>query len=164
MVAQRDQSISPTIVVLGARVMPDGRPSPALERRMQVGIALYRAGVGGRLLVSGGGRGPVSEAAAMRDLALAAGIADADIVIEARSRSTLENAIETAKLLPGPVPIVLVTDGYHALRARLLFEMAGMHVLAIHSPPMSIRQWSAAGGELVKLPVSLVQALSSKIG
>ena len=49
------------IVVLGARVRPDGRPSAALERRMRVAISLYQAGVAPRLLLSGGGRQAMPE-------------------------------------------------------------------------------------------------------
>jgi len=44
------------IVVLGAKVRPDGRPSGAMERRMQVALALYRAGIAPLLLLSGGER------------------------------------------------------------------------------------------------------------
>jgi len=84
------------------------------------------------------------------------------LLLEPRSRTTLENATETAKLLAPSrgAGVVLVTDGYHALRARLLFRMAGVRVIAVHRAqvPMRPRLFMAAA-ECVKLPINLVRAL-----
>ena len=153
-------------MVLGARVRPDGRASAALERRMRVAISLHRAGVAPLLVLSGGGRQTVPEAEVMRDLALAAGLPASALILEPRSRTTLENATETAKLLApgGQSTIVLVTDGYHALRARLLFRMAGFTVLAVHAAPVPMRpRLAMTAAECVKLPVNLVRALVLKL-
>ena len=76
-------------IVLGASVGPDGRPSPALLRRVARGVALYHAGQAGRLLMSGGvGRHPPAEADVMRDLAVQAGVPAACVLTELRSRTT----------------------------------------------------------------------------
>lgn len=161
--ADSSSSLRPAaIVVLGARVQPDGQASPALERRMRVAISLYRAGVAPLLVLSGGGRQAVAEAEVMRDLARAAGLPESALMLEPRSRTTLENATETAKLLAADSrpAIVLVTDGYHALRARLLFRLAGLHVVAVHKAEVSLRpRLLMAAAECVKLPISLVRAL-----
>ena len=154
------------IVVLGARVRADGRASAALERRMRVAISLYRDGVAPLLVLSGGGRQAVPEAEVMRDLALAAGVPDSALMIEPRSRTTLENATETAKLLSTgrQSAIVLVTDGYHALRARLLFRMAGLRVVAVHTAKVPLRpRLLMAAAECVKLPTNLVRAVLRKL-
>src|SRR4051812_34296935 len=45
---------SPITLVLGAEVYPDGRPSPALESRLDVAIDLLRSGKTNVLLMSGG--------------------------------------------------------------------------------------------------------------
>lgn len=150
------------IVVLGARVRADGQASPALERRMRVAISLYRAGVAPLLVLSGGGRGAIPEAEVMRDLARAADVPESVLMLEPRSRTTLENATETAKLLASSSPpaIVLVTDGYHALRARLLFRIAGLRVIAVHKAEVPLRPRLLMGAaECVKLPISLVRTL-----
>jgi len=60
------------IVVLGCRVDNAGLPSERMRRRMALAVALYRDGAAPLIVLSGGGLGPVAEAAAMRDLALAA--------------------------------------------------------------------------------------------
>jgi len=150
------------IVVLGARVRPDGRPSAALERRMRVAISLYQAGAAPRLVLSGGGQRAVPEAEVMRDLALAAGVPASALIIEPRSRTTLENASETAKLLApdGHDAVILVTDSYHAFRARLLFRIAGLTVIGVQTASVPLRPLLAmAAAECVKLPVNLVRAL-----
>jgi uncharacterized SAM-binding protein YcdF (DUF218 family) len=154
------------IVVLGARVRPDGRPSAALERRMRVAIALYQARVAPLLVLSGGGRRAVPEAEAMRLLALAGGVPESAIMLEPRSQTTLENATETAKLLTltGQEAVILVTDGYHALRARLLFRMAGFTVVAVHTARVPMRpRLLMAAAECVKLPVNLVRAALGRV-
>jgi uncharacterized SAM-binding protein YcdF (DUF218 family) len=153
-------------VVLGARVRPDGRPSAALERRMRVALALYRAGVAPVLLLSGGGH-PISEAEAMRRVAVGAGVPDSALLLESRSRNTLENAIETARMLAEcrEHAVVLVTDRYHAFRARILFRLAGLTVCAVHVAPLPPRRHlTRLLIESVKLPVSLARALSRKAG
>ena len=154
------------IVVLGARVWPDGRASAALERRMRLAISLYRAGLAPLLVLSGGGRQAVPEAEVMRELALAAGVPAAALMLERRSRTTLENATETAKLLipQGQTAVVLVTDGYHALRARLLFRMAGLTVVAVHRARVPLRpRLLMTAAECVKLPINLVRAVLRKL-
>jgi len=154
------------IVVLGARVRPDGRPSAALERRMRVAISLYQAGVAPLLVLSGGGRHAVPEAEVMRQLALAGGVPAAALMTEPRSRTTLENATETAKLLAprGQAAVVLVTDGYHALRARLLFRMAGFTVVAVHRAQVPLRpRLLMIAAECAKLPINLVRAVLRKL-
>ncbi len=129
---------------------------------MRVAIALYHAGAAPFLVLSGGGRRAVPEADVMRRLALAGGVPAAALLLEPRSRSTLENATETARLLAarGDTAIVLVTDPYHALRARLLFRLAGVAVRAVHVAPMPLRQQvTMLILESVKLPIDLVRAL-----
>jgi uncharacterized SAM-binding protein YcdF (DUF218 family) len=85
------------------------------------------------LLLSGGGE-PVAEAEVMRRMALAAGIAESALLVESASRNTVENAMHAAMLLADHevAAIVLVTDRWHAFRARLLFRLAGLTVCAVH--------------------------------
>jgi len=150
------------IVVLGARVFPDGRPSPAIERRMQVAIGLYRAGVAPCLLLSGGGGQAVPEAEVMRRLALAAGIPPSALIMEPVSRNTVENAMLAARLLAArdSAPVVLVTDRCHAFRARLLFQLAGVAVRAVHGAPMPLQpRLKMLAAESAKLPFSILQVL-----
>jgi uncharacterized SAM-binding protein YcdF (DUF218 family) len=99
-------------------------------RRLDCGIRLLQAGAAPLLLLSGGGSGPVPEAEIMRRMALARGVPDAALLVEPRSRDTVENARESARLLRprGGRSVVLVSDRVHLPRAALLFRLAGLRV------------------------------------
>ena len=132
-----------------------------MERRMQVALSLYRGGAAPLLLLSGGGH-PLPEAEVMRRMAIAAGVPESALLIESVSRNTLENATHTAALLAkrGSSTVVLVTDRYHALRARLLFRLAGVTVRAVHVAALPARRHlTMLLSEAVQFPVSLVRAL-----
>ncbi len=125
------------IVVLGAAVGPAGGPSAALRRRVAEGVRRLEAGAAPVLLLSGGkgggaGSGVPAEAEVMRDLALAAGVAagvaEARLVLETDSRSTLENARHSARIMAarGWSSALVVTDTVHLPRALLAFRAAGI--------------------------------------
>lgn len=108
------------IVVPGCLVYRDGRPSPALVRRVDHGVRLFEDGRAPLLAFSGRGRGGRPEAEVMRELALDAGVPDASIVIEAASMTTAENARMTHGVLGGG-RIVVATDTTHVLRCEREF-------------------------------------------
>jgi len=109
------------IVVLGCRVGPGGSPSGALVRRVDRGVGLFHEGAAPLLVLSGGGAGPVAEAAIMRKMALRWGVPEAALLIEPFSRNTFENARESARLLGlrGFRSVLLVSDRTHLPRAIL---------------------------------------------
>lgn len=124
------------IVVLGAGTRPNGAASFSHARRIRHAAALYREGYGPRLLCTGGYTQsfPVSEARACYNLLIELGIPPAAILMEEISRSTEENAIETAKVMAasGLKTALIVSDNYHLLRAEMLFRAQG---LAVTSSP-----------------------------
>ena len=112
------------IVVLGARALSGGRPSRAIRRRVDHAVALFDGGAADRLLMSGGRIGGLPpEAEIMRDLAI-----EDRIEIETDSRSTLENAIFTVRMLRlrGWSRPLVVTDWLHMPRAALAFRSQGV--------------------------------------
>ena len=120
---------SPVIVVLGARVSPDGTASAALRARVEKAVELYRQGLAPRLLFSGGvGTYPPAEANAARAVALRLGVPESDCLIETDSHSTQENARFSARLLRtlGAREAIVVSDPYHLLRARQYFYREGI--------------------------------------
>jgi uncharacterized SAM-binding protein YcdF (DUF218 family) len=144
---KRDRATADAIVVLGCRVDDDGLPSERMRRRMALAVELYRDGRAPLLLLSGGGLGPVTEAAAMRDLALDAGIPAAALLLEPDSHNTLANAANTARLLNvlGKRQIVLVTDQLHLPRAAWLFRRAGLNIAGVAGVPASSLRRALAG-------------------
>lgn len=128
-----DGSPRDAIIVLGARVLPDGTPSEALVARVERGVQLFQQGLAPRLLISGGGSGETSEAAMGRALALRAGVPEAACLIETKSGSTFANALHSAELLRplGVTRVFVVTDDFHAYRAVAHFRRAGFDVVLV---------------------------------
>ena len=108
-------------VVLGNSVNRKGAPNPCLRSRVEAGAALYRQGLAGGLLMSGGTDGDGSnEAEAMRNMAVSMGVPADKIRIEPRSESTYENIAFSAPLLHDAEQIVIVSDAFHLARAEWL--------------------------------------------
>lgn len=96
---------------------------------------VYHEGKPCPVVVSGGKvdsatPGP-SLAAAMRDFLREQGVAASDLIVEDRSRTTYENAVESCRLLDerGIHKIVLVTDAAHLRRAVACFHKQGADVV-----------------------------------
>jgi uncharacterized SAM-binding protein YcdF (DUF218 family) len=124
------------IIVLGAAVWPEGQPSPALRRRVAHAVQAFHTGQGRRLLMTGGlGRYAPAEAHVMRQLALAAGVPDACILLEDQATSTFQSALRCTAILRqhGWSTALLVTDRYHLRRALFVFRSCGIQ--AYGSPP-----------------------------
>lgn len=118
------------IVVLGAGLQPNNQPGPALIRRTAQAAELWQRGIADRMICTGGYglRRERSEADACAELLRDHGIPAAAITLEERSRSTEENAIHTAEIMreQGWQSAVVVSDGYHLLRAASIFNREGI--------------------------------------
>jgi uncharacterized SAM-binding protein YcdF (DUF218 family) len=101
-----------------------------LIRRAEHAAALYADGIAPVVICTGGvGYGRArSEADACAELLRARGVPDTAIVLEDRSRSTEENALYTRAIMEanGWETAVVVSDGYHLLRATLIFNHEGI--------------------------------------
>lgn len=88
-------------------------------------IKLYKAGWAPKIVFSGAAQdqNSPSNAAVMRGIALASGVAEGDILIDEHGRNTQQNAEETADLLKDHAitSMILVTSGYHQRRTSLEF-------------------------------------------
>ncbi|SDF34338.1 DUF218 domain-containing protein [Thermus arciformis] len=113
------------IVVLGA-AQYGGRPSPALERRLEAALALYRKGLAPRIAVAGG-KAPgdrFSEGEVGCRYLLAHGVARERLLCETESQSTYENLLFLKPHLRGR--LLLVTDAPHLPRALFLARALGL--------------------------------------
>jgi uncharacterized SAM-binding protein YcdF (DUF218 family) len=117
------------IVVLGA-AQYDCRPSPVLEERLDHALELYEGGTAGTIVVTGGRQegDRCTEATASAEHLLAAGVPDADVLREVQGTSTWESLAASARILrdAGLTDVVLVTDGYHALRVQAIADELGL--------------------------------------
>lgn len=94
---------------------------------------LYKFGKIKKILLTGGNGAILqdlpSEAELMRDLLIKIGVPEADIIVEANSRTTYENAVFTKKILAEKYPNVrclLITSAWHTPRSQGIFEKQGM--------------------------------------
>ncbi|BAW01266.1 hypothetical protein TTMY_0862 [Thermus thermophilus] len=113
------------IVVLGA-AQYGGRPSPALERRLQAALHLFQEGRGRRIAVAGG-KAPedlYSEGEVGCRYLVARGVPEEALFCETRSRSTYENLLFLKPHLEGR--LLLVTDAPHLPRALFLARLLGL--------------------------------------
>lgn len=119
----------PVALVLGAAVWADGHASPTLRRRAAHAATLYKDGQVRHIIGCGGvGKHPPSEAAVIRDICVEHGVPLRDISLEDTSTTTLENIANARPFLTGlgTDTVVIVTDQYHAPRARLIARHLGI--------------------------------------
>ncbi|WGW05075.1 YdcF family protein [Tropicibacter oceani] len=133
------QDQRPVAVVLGAAVWSGGRPSPTLRRRALHAATLWLSGEVRAIVACGGlGQNPPSEAEVIAALCRAAGVPEGAIFLEDRSTTTDENLRFAMPILQGlgAADVVIVTDRYHAPRARLIGRRLGLTVRCA-CPPLS---------------------------
>lgn len=114
------------IVVLGA-AQYDGRPSPLLKARLDHAIDLYEQKLAPVVVVTGGKRAGdrFTEAYASRKYLRQHGVPASAILAEDQGRSTWQSLDGVAALLNNGsehATVLLVTDPFHSLRARLIAE------------------------------------------
>jgi vancomycin permeability regulator SanA len=138
-------------VVFGARVYATGRPSPLLADRIATGIELYRAGLVGTLVMSGGdGADGFNEARVMRDEAIAAGVDPAAILVDPAgntTEATVDNSLALLTSRAGgagglsPPRIIAVSQAYHLPRIQLAYANGGIDALTVPAAdPEPIRE------------------------
>ena len=119
------------ILVLGAGLQPDGKPSPMLSERIRTGVALYKAGASARLLMSGdhGTKGH-DEVNAMKDAALAAGVPSEAVFMDHAGFSTYDSMYRARDIF-GAKKLVVVTQEYHLPRALWIARRMGLEAVGV---------------------------------
>lgn len=140
-----DQRRADAIVVLGA-AQYDGRPSPVLEARLEHGLELYRQGLAPLIVVTGGRQAgdTYTEATTGYNWLRARYVPDEAIRKEVQGRTTYESLAATARFLrdDGATDVLLVTDGYHALRVSGVAREVGLrpHVSSVDTDGPTLPQ------------------------
>ena len=135
--ASRNDAVEPAeaIVVLGAANY-DCEPSPVLRHRLDHALALYNDDIAPTIVTTGGKQvgDRCTEAAAGADYLRAEGVPDGNLLLEDQGRNSWESLAASARILHDRdmTRVVLVTDGYHALRVRAIADELGLE--AVVSP------------------------------
>ena len=129
------------IVVLGGGIRSQAYPRPDVDfseagDRVWYGASLYRAGKAPKIIVSGGritwkgGGKPESED--LTKLLVRMGVPAGDIIPEADSMNTRDNAVYVQKILKANnfKTILLVTSAMHMPRSMAIFKHLGIKAIA----------------------------------
>jgi uncharacterized SAM-binding protein YcdF (DUF218 family) len=158
-VEERPPDTDGIVVLSGGLYSADGqrsRPEPDedTQSRCLRAFDLYRRGKPCPILVSGGDDAPASRpkcAEVMRDFLVPLGVSPADVLVEKRSRTTFENAVEARKLLDEKHlrKIMLVTSAIHMERSVACFRKQGIDVVPC---PCQFRATPSDGSRFGFLP------------
>jgi vancomycin permeability regulator SanA len=118
-------------LILGAEVYADGRPSPALANRLDVGIELLRLGRVRALLMSGGNG--TFEVGAMRAYAIARGVTSDAILLDAAGERTLASCLQARDSF-GMRRLIVVSQELHMARAVYTCRRLGIDADGVVAP------------------------------
>lgn len=130
------------IVVLGGGIETDNTLTEPSKLRAAKAAELYQAGAAPMLLFTGGQvveAGP-SAAEEMAKIAISLGVPPEAILTENNAHNTLQNALYSMPDLRSANKIIIVTEGFHLLRAWLSFQWAAhindqpLEITLAHTP------------------------------
>ena len=131
------------MIVLGCQVREDG-PSVLLQDRLDEALDYWEEHPELTVVVSGGqgGNEPTTEARAMADYLMERGVAEDQILLEDQSHSTAENLRYSMAVLEEAEAdlsqgVIIVSNGFHLTRARMLAERAGFEDVSTLAAPSS---------------------------
>lgn len=136
----KDNKKADFVVILGAAVR--GKTMTlALYQRMEKGLEYLNRYPNMKVVVSGG-RGPgedIPEAQAMKEFLLKHGISEKRIIVEDKSKNTVQNLKNTKGILEKSYgkqnfTIALVTSNFHVFRAKMLAKRAGFTPYGVPAP------------------------------
>lgn len=114
------------ILVLGASVLPSGKPSDILADRLEVAADLFLAGAADQIIVSGDNReAHYNESDAMKAYCVSLGVPADDVVVDHAGYDTYAS-VYRAKHVYGADDVMIVTQAYHLYRALAIAQGLGM--------------------------------------
>ncbi len=118
------------IIVLGAKVNPDGSVSMSLQRRLEKALECYENGLAQYIITTGaqGSDEPCTEASAMKNWLVERGVPAENVFAEEKSTSTEENLANAKAIMEenGWETCIVTTNAYHLTRAMWIAKDAGL--------------------------------------
>lgn len=132
-----------TMIVLGCQVKSYG-PSVLLQDRLDKALEYWKEHPEVTVVVSGaqGPDEPSTEARAMADYLIARGVPEEQILLEEGSRNTFQNlsgskAVMEQAGLSAQQGVVVVSNGFHLVRVRMLADRVGLGEVSTLAAPTS---------------------------
>ena len=149
---------SDCVIVLGARVWPDGRMSKSLLYRCESALEAWRSGLAQNIIVCGaqGDDEPAAEADVMAAWFVKSGVPEKSVWKDAASVNTQENLENAAEIMTerGWKTAIIATNDYHVQRALWIARDVGIDACAVAArSPGSAKAWLLSR---VREPVSWV--------
>lgn len=141
-----DAQRADVIIVLGAGLDREGRPTPVLLSRVAEGVREYERGVSSHLIMTGMDTSGASQAAVMAQMAEAQGVPASAIIQEPLAKDTIENACFSERMMKAREwqTAEVVTSPSHLQRSDLIFSHFPLRWRGHAAPPLSsaaVRWW-----------------------
>jgi uncharacterized SAM-binding protein YcdF (DUF218 family) len=139
--ATDDARVADAIVVFGA-AQYNGVPSPVFKARLDHAFALEERGLAPLVITTGGSGGDphFTEAGAGQDYLIQRGVAASKTASEGHSETTFESVQAVARMLAQRrlKTCVVVSDGFHLYRVKLMFAARGISAYGSPAPDSPI--------------------------
>lgn len=134
----RKRETADCMIVLGARIQPDGRMSHALQYRCETALNLWKDGLAQTIFLCGGQctMDPCPEAWVMKAYFLEHGVPEDCLIVEDQSTNTIQN-LRNAKAIMEQrsyARAAMITSDYHLTRALWIARDVGIQVWGIAAP------------------------------
>ncbi len=128
------------VLVLGASVRPDLRPSDMLADRISTGVAAYKAGASDKMIMSGDhGQQSYDEVATMKAYAVLDGVNADDVFMDHAGFSTYESMYRARDVF-GAESLTISTQRYHLYRSIYVARKLGIEAWGVDA---AIRPYTA---------------------
>lgn len=131
------------IIVLGAGLRPDGKPTWMLEDRINVGDELYKNHAAPKIIMSGDhGRESYDEVNAMKKYAKSEGVPSKDIFMDHAGFETYDTMYRARDVF-GAKKVIIVTQKYHLYRAMYAAKKLGLDAYGVSATKRKYdnKQW-----------------------
>lgn len=153
------------LVVLGAAVRVDGTPSAALRTRLDHAVQLYQEGLAPKIIMSGGVEtSGANEAQAMRDYAIAHGVAAGAVLVDEAGSDTDHTVADTVPMIKelGAQTVLVDSHFYHLPRIKMAYRAKRVNVLTTPCA-LSPHDNSVTGATIREIPAFWVYWLRSGV-
>lgn len=143
--SRRDEARRAQAILVFGAAQYNGRPSPVLQARLDRAASLYQRGYADTVVVTGGRRpgDTTTEAAVSAQYLAGKGVPDSAVLREVAGRTSWQSLASSAVFLKrrGINRVILVSDGFHALRVKAMAHELGLTAYTSPSRTSPIKGW-----------------------